>query len=85
MNVAADHRVRAYSELSAGDEVEAWYGGRLCHRGPVTELAPAAAMFWIMDHIGGGRKILDLEDFHVVRVLPSRQSSAGADPEPKEA
>lgn len=33
-----------------------------------------------MDRIGGGgRKLLDLEDFHIVQVLPPRQSPAGAE------
>lgn len=70
MNHTEDLKVSACTELSAGDEVEAWYGGRLRHRGPVTEVAPAAGVFWIMDYMGGGRKVLDVEDFHVLRVRP---------------
>jgi hypothetical protein len=68
MNFNEDLRVHVCTELSAGDEIEAWCEGRLYHRGSVTELAPAAGVFWIMDLIGGGRKVLDLEDFHIVRV-----------------
>lgn len=85
MNFDADRRVKAYTDLSAGDEIEAWYGGRLSHRGPITVLAPAGGMFWITDHCGGGRKMLDLEDLLIVRVLPPRQSPAGANPEPTAA
>jgi hypothetical protein len=33
-------------------------------------VAPAAGVFWIMDYMGGGRKVLDVEDFHVLRVRP---------------
>lgn len=68
MTLIEDPRVTACTELSPGDQVEAWYGGLPCHRGPVTELAPEAGAFWIMDALSGGRKILDLENFHVVRV-----------------
>ena len=76
MSLDADHRVSVYTDLSAGDEIEAGFGGQLRHRGPVTELAPGTGMFWIMDHVGGARKILNLEDFHVVRVLAQRPSQA---------
>ncbi len=84
MNPYEDLRVSVYSELSAGDEIEAWYGGRLRHRGPVTELAPAAGSFWIMDRLGGGRKILDLEDYQVIRV-PQPRVQVGAGPDPAAA
>lgn len=68
MNFNEDLRVNVGTVLSVGDEIEAWYEGRLSHRGPVTEIAHAAAVFWIMDLVGGGRKILDLVDFHIVRI-----------------
>ncbi|HSO90809.1 MAG TPA: hypothetical protein VLR70_06650 [Arthrobacter sp.] len=85
MNPNKDLRVSVYNELPAGDEVEAWCRGRLSHQGPVTELAPAAVVFWIMDHMGGGRKILDLEDFHVVRALQPPELQTSSEPEPTAA
>ena len=40
MNLDEGLRISVCTELSAGDQMEAWSGGRLSHRGPVTELAP---------------------------------------------
>ena len=85
MNLDEGLRISVCTELSAGDQIEAWAGGRLSHRGLVTELAAAAGAFRIMGHIGGGRKILDLEDFHVIRAGSRAGSKASAGPEPTAA
>ena len=85
MKFAEDLRVHACTELTAGDEIEAWRGGLPAHRGPVTELAPDAGVFWIMDHRGGGRKLLDLDNFVVIRVPLQPASPASPEAESKAA
>lgn len=60
--------VRACSELSVGEEIEAWHNGRLFHRGRVTEIIPSTDLFWIMDSRTGARKLLDVEALEIVRV-----------------
>lgn len=85
MNFVEDLRVQACTELMTGDEIEAWYQGLPSHRGPVTELAPDAGVFWIRDHRSGGRKLLDLEDFVVIRVPTQPTSPASHEPVPMAA
>jgi hypothetical protein len=60
--------VRTCSELSAGEEIEAWHKGRLFHRGRVTETIPSTDLFWIVDSRTGARKLLDVEALEIVRV-----------------
>jgi len=60
--------VRTCSELSAGEEIEAWHKGRLFHRGRVTETIPSTELFWIVDSRTGSRKLLDVEALEIVRV-----------------
>lgn len=60
--------VRTSSELSVGEEIEAWHKGRLFHRGRVTETIPTTDLFWIVDSRTGTRKLLDVEALEIVRV-----------------
>jgi hypothetical protein len=60
--------VRTCSELSAGEEIEAWHKGRLFHRGRVTATIPSTDLFWIVDSRTGARKLLDVEALEIVRV-----------------
>jgi hypothetical protein len=67
-------------ELNLGDEIEATYKGVLVHRGRVTDLAPDHNLFWIMDKLRGGRRLLELIELEVIRI----QDVAG-DPATNEA
>ncbi|WLQ07255.1 hypothetical protein [Arthrobacter oryzae] len=60
--------VRTSSELSVGEEIEAWHKGRLFHRGRVTETIPTTDLFWIVDSRTGSRKLLDVEALEIIRV-----------------
>ena len=54
-------------DLAAGDLIAARYKGSLVHRGRVTERVPDHGLFWIMDELTGGRRLLDMADLrHVV-------------------
>lgn len=67
--MAADDEpiVRDCSELSEGQEIEAWHNGRLFHKGPVERVLPSAGLFWIKDEKTGSRKLLDVEALKIVR------------------
>jgi hypothetical protein len=54
-------------ELSSGDYIEARYQGRLTHRGRVAEVATTQEVFWIVDDLVGGRRLLDLSDVEIVK------------------
>ena len=60
--------VRSCQELSAGDEINARYKGRLVHRGRVTEVVPGHGLFWIMDELTGGRRLPDMADLEINRI-----------------
>lgn len=68
MDTGMNSAVRTCSELSAGEEIEAWHKGRLFHRGRVTETIPSTDLFWIVDSRTGARKLLDVEALDIVRV-----------------
>jgi hypothetical protein len=68
MTVREESIVRAGAELSAGEEIEAWRSGRIFHRGNVTDPVPDLGLFWIMDPLTGGRKLLDMAEVEIVRV-----------------
>jgi hypothetical protein len=68
MDTGRNSNVRTCSELSAGEEVEAWHKGRLFHRGRVAETIPSTDLFWIVDSRTGARKLLDVEALEIVRV-----------------
>lgn len=60
--------VDSTSALAYGDQIEAFYRGILVHRGLVTEIAPNHELFWIMDHLTGSRRLLDIAEFQIVRI-----------------
>jgi hypothetical protein len=55
-------------ELSPGDSIEAFYRSTLVHRGPITEIAPAQGLFWILDTLTGSRRLLDISELEIVRL-----------------
>jgi hypothetical protein len=59
--------VHSCHELTAGDEIIARYKGSLVHRGRVTERVPDHGLFWIMDELTGGRRLLDMADLEIFR------------------
>jgi hypothetical protein len=71
--------IRTSSELSVGEEIEAWHKGRLFHRGRVTETIPTTDLFWIVDSRTGARKLLDVEALEIVRAEPDRAETARVD------
>jgi hypothetical protein len=75
--------VRSCVELTAGDDIDARYKGALVHRGRVTEMAPEHGLFWIMDDLTGGRRLLDMAELEIVRVrVQGPLISDAADTEP---
>lgn len=69
-------------DLAPGDFILARYKGALVHRGHVTERVPARGLFWIMDELTGGRRLLDMADLEIVRrshPVPPVATSAGND------
>ena len=60
--------VSSCHDLATGDEIDARYKGALVHRGRVTEMAPDHGLFWIMDDLTGGRRLLDMAELEIVRV-----------------
>jgi hypothetical protein len=76
MDTGRNSTVRTCSELSAGEEIEAWHKGRLFHRGRVAETIPTTDLFWIVDSRTGARKLLDVEALDIVRVEAARIQAA---------
>ena len=60
--------IRSCSELSYGDEIEAWRFGRLLHRGRVNQTLISVEMFWIICSRTGTRKLVDMEAAAILRV-----------------
>ncbi|SDK85455.1 hypothetical protein SAMN04487916_103289 [Arthrobacter sp. ov407] len=60
--------VSSCHDLAAGDEIDARYKGALVHHGRVTERAPDHGLFWIMDDLTGGRRLLDMAELEIVRI-----------------
>ena len=54
-------------ELAAGDLIDARYKGSLVHRGRVAERVPERGLFWIMDELTGGRRLVDMAELDIVR------------------
>ncbi len=67
MNAAGVQRITVCSELSVGEEIEAWHRGRLLHRGTVTRIVPSAELFWITDSKNGTRRLVDPEALDILR------------------
>ena len=55
-------------DLRAGDLVEGRRGGRVLHRGRVTDVAPNQGLLWILDTVSGSRRLLDQSELVVTRV-----------------
>lgn len=55
-------------DLAAGDFIVARYKGALVHRGRVTERVPEHGLFWILDELTGGRRLLDMAELEIGRV-----------------
>lgn len=64
--------ISSCSELNVGDEIHASYKGKLVHRGRVTELAPNHGLFWIIDDLMGGRRLIDITEMHITRTPAAR-------------
>ncbi|WP_457973856.1 hypothetical protein [Arthrobacter sp. D1-17] len=62
------------ADLAPGDLVEGRRGGRLLHRGRVTDVAAHQGLLWIMDTVSGSRRLLDSSELDITR--PSELESA---------
>jgi hypothetical protein len=60
-------RVHSTSELSVGDEIEAWHNGKLFHRGRVNQTVASMDLFWIVDSRTGARRLIDVEALVILR------------------
>jgi hypothetical protein len=69
-----EETIETCHELAPGDLIAARYKESLVHRGRVTERVPDHGLFWIMDELTGGRRLLDMADLRIGRV-----SSAGSE------
>lgn len=54
-------------DLRPGDLVEGRRGGRLLHRGRVTDVAAQQGLLWIMDTVSGSRRLLDTSELDITR------------------
>lgn len=61
------HVIGSCYELMPGDVIEAFHKSNLVHRGPVTDTAPELGLFWILDTLMGGRRLLDMSELEIVR------------------
>ena len=68
-------RVRSSSELSVGDEIEAWHNGKLFHQGRVNQTVASMDLFWIVDSRTGARRLIDVEALVVLRVPAAAETS----------
>ncbi|WP_258074152.1 hypothetical protein [Arthrobacter sp. Y81] len=68
MTMGEETVVGTCHELAAGDFIVARYKGALVHRGRVTERVPEHGLFWILDELAGGRRLLDMADLEIGRV-----------------
>lgn len=46
------------------------------HRDLVPDIAPNHELFWITDHLTGGRRLLDIVEFQIVRICMPDVSAA---------
>ncbi|GAA1264284.1 hypothetical protein [Arthrobacter pascens] len=67
MTTQEEFAATAGEDLSPGDVVEARRGGRLLHRGTVTDVAHNQGLLWIMDTLTGGRRLLDHSELEITR------------------
>jgi hypothetical protein len=74
--------IRSCTELSSGDEIEAWRLGEMLHRGRVSYPLPSVEMFWIICSRTGTRKLVDLETAAILRIGAARGEARSAAPLP---
>jgi hypothetical protein len=67
MTMGEEAVVGTCHDLAAGDLIVARYRGSLVHRGRVTERVPERGLFWIMDELTGGRRLLDMSELEIGR------------------
>jgi hypothetical protein len=67
-------RVHSSSELSMGDEIEAWHNGKL-HRGWVNQTVALMDLFWIVDSRTGARRLIDVEALVILRASAPAETS----------
>lgn len=71
-------QVHSSSELSVGDEIEAWHNGKLFHRGRVSQTVASMDLFWIVDSRTGTRRLIDAEALVILRAAaPEKAATAG--------
>jgi hypothetical protein len=75
MTAEEARRVHSSSELSVGDEIEAWHNGKLFHRGRVNQTVASMDLFWIMDSRTGTRRLIDVEALVILRAAAPAESS----------
>lgn len=81
MNVADKKVVESCHELMDGDIIEARCKEALVHRGRITERMPDCGLFWIMDEMTGGRRLLDIAEPDIVLLkVPAAPEAAGTEP-----
>jgi hypothetical protein len=85
MTMGEETFVSSCHELDAGDFIVARYKGSLVHRGSVTERVPEHGLFWILDELTGGRRLLDMADLEIVRVHSAGSGLNGPGDEPAAA
>jgi hypothetical protein len=76
MNFDPDLIVHECADLSVGDQINAWQGGRLFHTGIITDLLPAMSLFWIREPALGERRLVDMSELQITRLpRPAPQES----------
>lgn len=82
MTMSEETVVGTCHELAAGDFIVARYKGSLVHRGRVTERVPEHGLFWILDELTGGRRLLDMADLEIghVHQTVTAPKEPGAEP-----
>lgn len=83
MDVKEARRINACTELTVGDEIEAWHNGRLFHRGTVSRTVASTDLFWIRDSRTGTQRLIDFEALAIMRV-PASGMTAKAVAGPRE-
>ena len=68
-------RVHPRSELSVGDEIEAWHNGKLFHRGRVNQTVESMDSFGIVDPRTGARRLIDVETLVILHAAASAEAS----------
>jgi hypothetical protein len=80
METAQSSLIRSCSELSYGDEIEAWCFGKLPHRGRVNRTLPSVEMFWIICSRTGTRKLVDMDGAAILRIPAAPRDAKSAGP-----